>query len=135
MDVTISGRHVDVTDAMREHARERIEKLERFSPHIMRARVTLAIEGDRHTAEIIVSIPRKGELVAKCETLDMYQSIDLATDKMETQLHKVEERARDRHSTGRDKWAESPPAEEPADEDEDELDIDEDYSEAPEEPR
>lgn len=96
MEVTISGRHVEVTDAMRDHARQRVGRLERFSPHLMRAKVTLGIEGDRHTAEVVASVRRKGKVVAKHESHDMYLSIDHAISKLEKQLHRVEERFRAR---------------------------------------
>lgn len=94
MEVTISGRHVDVTDAMRRYARERVARLERFSPHLMRAQVTLAIEGDRHWAEVIGTVRSKGEAVAKHESHDMYLSVDQAVSKVEKQLHKLEHRFR-----------------------------------------
>ena len=119
MELSISGRHVDVTDAMRDHASERMQRLERYSSHIMRVRVTLSIEGDRHLAEIVASIRRRGELVAKSETPDMYLSIDQATEKMERQLHKVEERNKEHRDAGKDKRALEPPP--PMDEDEDDY--------------
>ena len=109
MDLTIAGRHVDVTDAMRAHARERVHRLERYSPHLTRVTVTLAIEGERHSAEIVAGVRRHGELVAKTETHDMYQAIDQATEKIEKQLHRLERRVKDRRETGRDKWAAPPP--------------------------
>ena len=102
MEVTISGRHVDVTDAMREHARERVERLERFSPHLMRARVTLSIEGDRHFAEVIGVVRGKADVVAKDESHDMYGSIDHAVAKVEKQLQKLEGRMKDRREAQRE---------------------------------
>ncbi len=110
MELSISGRNVEVTDAMREHAAKRVQRLERFSSHLMGADVTLSIEGERHQTEIVVTVKRKGDLVAKSETHDMYLSIDQAIAKMEAQLQKFEKRARDRRESGHDKWAEPPPA-------------------------
>ncbi len=103
MDLTISGRHVAVTDAMREHARQRVKKLERYGSHLMRVKVTLSIHGDRHEAEIVGVVRGRGDLVAKCETHDMYLAIDQTTVKMEKQLHKLEERFRDRRESTRHK--------------------------------
>ena len=96
MDLSISGRHVAVTDAMRERAREKAQRLEAFSRHLMRVKVTLTIEGERHMAEIIATVRRKGEVVAKGQSHDMYLSIDQAVAKMEKQLHKLEERIKER---------------------------------------
>ena len=101
MHVRISGRHVAVTDAMRQHARDRVQRLERYSHHIMHVGVTLSIEADRHTAEIVASVRKKGELVAKAESHDMYQSVDQAADKMEKRLHKLEGRAKGRRGASR----------------------------------
>jgi putative sigma-54 modulation protein len=92
MDLSISGRHVAVTDAMRDHARQRVERFERLSPHIMGVKVTLSIEGDRQIAEVVASVRRKGEVVAKAESHDMYLSIDQAVAKAEKQLDRLEDR-------------------------------------------
>ena len=103
LDLSISGRHVAVTDAMREHARQRAEKLDYLSPPLMRVRVTLSIEGDRQRAEIVGSVRRKGEVVAKAESHDMYLSIDRAAAKFEKQLGKIEERFKRRRESARTK--------------------------------
>jgi len=110
---------VEVTDAMRTHARERVEKLERYSAHLMHVAVTLSIEGERHTAEMLASFKGRGDVVAKCETHDMYQAIDQAIGKVETQLRKLEARVKDRREASRQRRsveAPSPPTEQEADE-------------------
>ena len=101
MDLSISGRHVAVTDAMREHARQRAEKLDYMSSRLMRVRVTLSIEGARQRAEIVGSVRRKGEVVAKAESHDMYLSIDQAIARFEKQLGKLEERFQRRRESAR----------------------------------
>jgi putative sigma-54 modulation protein len=103
VDVTISGRHVAVTDAMREHARQRAEKLAVLSQHLMRAKITLSIESGRQIAEVIASVRKHGEMVAKSESHDMYAAIDEATAKIEKQLHKIEDRFRTRRDAARQK--------------------------------
>lgn len=96
MELTISGRHVAVTDAMREHAHARAEKLGRISNHLMHMTVTLSIEGERHAAEIVAKTRGKGDVVAKSVSHDMYVSIDQVVAKLEKQLQKVEARYKDR---------------------------------------
>ena len=103
MEVTISGRHVAVTDAMREHARTRAEKLESLSQHLMHAKVTLSIESGRQIAEVICAVRQHGEMVAKSESHDMYAAIDQAIGKLEKQLHKIEERYRTKRDAARQK--------------------------------
>jgi len=92
---------VDVTDAMREHARLRAQKFEKYTHHLMSATVTLAIEGDRHIAEFVAHARSRGDLVAKCQTHDMYASIDQAATKMEKQLRKLEDRIKHRRDAAR----------------------------------
>lgn len=103
LDISISGRHMAVTDAMRAHARERAEKSERVCAHIARIDVTLSLEGERHMAEAVAVVRRKGEVVARAESHDMYASIDHAFDKLEKQLQKLEERIKDRREAARSK--------------------------------
>ena len=103
MDVTISGRHVAVTDAMRDHARLRAEKLEHLGERLMRATITLSIEGGRQVAEVVAGVRKHGELVAKSESHDMYLSIDQAVAKIEKQLQKIEERFRGKRDATRTK--------------------------------
>jgi len=103
VDVTISGRHVAVTDAMRDHARQRAEKLEALSQHLMHVKITLSIEPGRQIAEIIASVRKHGEMVAKSESHDMYAAIDGAIAKIEKQLHKIEDRFRTKRDAARQK--------------------------------
>ena len=103
MEVTISGRHVAVTDAMREHAQQRAEKLASLSPHLMHAKITLTIESGRQIAEVIASVRKHGEMVAKCESHDMYAAIDEAVVKIEKQIHKSEDRFRTKRDDARQK--------------------------------
>lgn len=107
VDLTISGRHVAVTDAMRDHARQRAEKFEHFTSHLMGVKVTLSVEGERQMAEFLAHTRGKGELVAKAVTKDMYASIDQAAGKLEKQLDKLEARLRDRREKSKAKHAEA----------------------------
>jgi ribosomal subunit interface protein len=103
VDVTISGRHVAVTDAMREHAQQRAEKLATLSQHLMHAKITLSIESGRQIAEVIATVRKHGEMVAKSESHDMYGAIDEAISKIEKQLHKIEDRFRTQRAAARQK--------------------------------
>jgi len=95
LQVSISGRHVNVTHAMREHARQRGERLaEHFIP-VTRLQVTLDIDGKAHVVEMIASMSRGDPLVAHASTEDMYSAIDLAAEKLEHQLRRLKDKVRD----------------------------------------
>lgn len=100
MNITITGRHVDITDAMKEHARANAEKLLKYFNHVTSIHVTMNIEGDLHKAEIVISAPMHATVVAKAEKInDMYAALDEATHRAERQLLKFKEKLQDRHRT------------------------------------
>ncbi len=89
MDIEITGRHVDVTDSMREYAEKRLSKLVDEFPRIDKIHVILDIQRFTHTAEVIVHARRRILHEAKESSENMYASIDLVVDKMEKQLRKA----------------------------------------------
>ena len=48
MNLTISGHHLDVTPAIREHVEGKFAPIERHGDHITRADVTLVVEKHHH---------------------------------------------------------------------------------------
>ncbi|MCW8828914.1 MAG: ribosome-associated translation inhibitor RaiA, partial [Gammaproteobacteria bacterium] len=55
VNVNITGRHVEVTQPLRDYVVEKAERLTRYFDRISRMQVTLNVEGDRHIAEMILS--------------------------------------------------------------------------------
>ena len=97
MDVTISGRHMEVTDAMESHIRERIGKLPRFDDRIQAVSVTLASDAGEEQIEVIAKCHRN-VLVAEARSHDMYDSIDEAFAKLERRVARLHDKLVDRHS-------------------------------------
>jgi putative sigma-54 modulation protein len=87
MKVIFTGRHVEVSDALRQAAQERLEKMTTFLEDIIDVHVTFSVEKHRHQAEIALKT-RRNEFNASAESTDMYQSLSQALDKLETQAHK-----------------------------------------------
>ena len=95
MDIEITARHVGITEAVKEHARGKLAKIEQEFPRIQSVHVILNAEKYRCTAEVIVQAKKFLRLEAKETTNDMYASIDAAIDKVEKRLRKsVEKRQR-----------------------------------------
>ena len=85
MNITVTFRHVDTSDAIRERATEKIGKLQKFLRQPMTARVTVSLEKLKHQIEARVA--SGGERYeAREATDDMYASIDLVTEKLERQI-------------------------------------------------
>lgn len=88
MNVRITFRHMDASDAVKEHTRQRLTKLQKFLREPMTAKVTLSLDKLKHVAEThIASGGSRHE--AKESTADMYTSIDKVMAKLERQIRGV----------------------------------------------
>ncbi len=88
----LSGRNVDVTDALRDYVESKLTRLDRFSCQITDARVTLTVRDVRDAArrnrvEVQLNVPN-GIIRAEEHNADMYAAIDKAGDVLERQLRK-----------------------------------------------
>ena len=87
MKVIYTGRHTEVSDALRASAQERLDKMATYLDDIIDVHVIFSVEKFRHEAEITLKT-RTGEFIASAETADMYASLSQAMDKLEAQAHK-----------------------------------------------
>jgi putative sigma-54 modulation protein len=81
MQLNITFRHLEPTEALKSHVRGRVEHVQRFIDRPTEAHAVLHVENLAHHAEIT----------------DMYASIDAAADKIERQLKKHKGRLTDQH--------------------------------------
>jgi len=85
MNISVTFRHVDASEAIRDRATEKLAKLQKFLRQPMTARVTVSLEKLLH--EVEAQISSGGEhYEAKEATDDMYTSIDKVLDKLERQI-------------------------------------------------
>ena len=95
MKTIISGRNLDVTDALRETIQSKLKKLDRFFHKELEVQVTLSVEKNRHIME--VTIPFNGSILrAEESTDDMYKSIDGVVDKLIRQIRKQKSKLQNR---------------------------------------
>lgn len=91
MRVMITGRHVQITDALRGYIETRMKRLERYGAKLGDAQVVVGVEKYRHTAEAIVTL--NGTVIqGKSSTNEMYASIDQLLDKVSRQVRKRKEK-------------------------------------------
>ena len=93
MNLTISGHHMDVTPAIREHVEGKLEPIRRHGDQITRIEVTLIVERHLHKAEANLHVAG-ADLFASSESDDMYAAIDALTDKLDRQIIKHKENHR-----------------------------------------
>ncbi|WP_237066257.1 ribosome hibernation-promoting factor, HPF/YfiA family [Microbulbifer guangxiensis] len=93
MQINISGRHLDVSPALRDYCLEKLDKLANHNDLITNAQVTLSIEREIQRAEALMHV-NGTEVFANAEADDMYAAIDGLTDKLDRQLLKHKEKLR-----------------------------------------
>ena len=96
MQLTISGHHIELTDALKNYVTEKMQKLERHYDHITNAHVVLTVVKLQQRAEATIHISG-AELFADADCPDMYAAIDKLTDKLDRQILKHKEKVQDRH--------------------------------------
>ena len=97
MEITISGRHVEVTPAIKTYATDKVSKLPRYFDRVHS--ITVVVDrADSHSfnVEIIVIGEHHDPFVGKVTGADMYACIDGAVDKLERQLTDFKEKTRNK---------------------------------------
>ena len=90
MEFNVRGENIEVTPALREHVEKKIGKLERYFENNVDAivHVNLKFYNDQES-KVEVTIPMTDlSLRAEVHHEDMYNAIDLATNKLERQIRK-----------------------------------------------
>ena len=93
MKFTVTGRNIEITDGIRNHLNDKIDKTIADLDEAADVHVALSVEKHRHFAE--VTVKTKGfTLHSQDETEDLYTSMDKALEKMEKQIRKNKEKAK-----------------------------------------
>ena len=90
--IVVTGVHLDLTDALKETVRAKVERLLRHNPRIIRVLVELfytrcSDHRREFGAQIRLEIPGPG-IVVREESEDLYKSIDILIDKVDRQLRR-----------------------------------------------
>ena len=93
-NISIIGRNVQVTEAMKQYAWDKLSKIERFHNHIMDVHVTMDIQKMEHFVTIIVKFDHF-KVKSHAITTDMYVSIDQAIDKLQRQFSRWKDKIQD----------------------------------------
>ena len=94
MQTTITARHTEISEALRERALTVVERLSNIATRPIEATVVFDTEGLQRTAELRLHVPRGEVLVAKAEAGDHRTALDRAEDKLRKQLEKASARPR-----------------------------------------
>lgn len=90
MEIIVKGRHINITDALRAYAEDKIGRVTKYFDQIQKIEIEFTDEKNpsivnSKTVEVTV-FPKGPILRAKESSGDMYASIDMVVDKLERQV-------------------------------------------------
>ena len=99
MNITISGHHLEVTPAIREHIQSKLERIMRHFDQVIDITVTITVDKlkekeKRHKADINLHVPGK-DIHVESMAHDLYAAIDLLMDKLDRQVIKHKDKIQD----------------------------------------
>ena len=97
MDITVTFRHVDSTESIKEYAEDKLSKIDKYFDFPIEAHVVLTAEKFRRMADVTLNV--NGTVIkAEDETEDMYSAIDQVMDKIEIQVKRYRDKIRNRRT-------------------------------------
>ncbi|BDU50582.1 ribosome hibernation-promoting factor, HPF/YfiA family [Haliovirga abyssi] len=100
MRIIISGRHLEITDAIRNYAEKKIGGIKKYFENILEIDITLSVEhskteGDKHIADVLL-FANGTKIKAVSSDKILYAAIDEVVDVLEVQIKKYKEKLKNR---------------------------------------
>lgn len=93
MQCRFSFKHMKSSPALTEYAEPKVvQKIERFSTKPIEAHITFSVENQIHSAHCSVKGGDGFNIQVQASSPDMYATVDLLLDKLESQLRKQKEK-------------------------------------------
>lgn len=97
MKLTISGRQMELTQAIKENVESKLSRLDKYISPDTDVKVTVSARKGRQKIEVTIS-PKNGHVIRAEESQEnLYPAIDLVVDKLKIQLRKYKGKMQKRH--------------------------------------
>ncbi len=97
MQVSITGRHVNVTSNIKDHVNEKLERCLGIFPRIETVHVILDMENRDYMSEVVVQAANHIRVTAMEKSENMYDAIDRSIEHTERQMRKQRDKVQDHH--------------------------------------
>jgi ribosomal subunit interface protein len=109
VEVVVNARHAEISPALRDATRKKVEQLERFASDMRRVEVEFSDEATRrndhaHTCEILIHLRRR-LVKGVASAAEQAVALDAAIVKVTQQMRRLHERRMDARHGGRDRGA------------------------------
>lgn len=94
MNLNITGRHVEVTPAIRDYVNTKLDRVIRHFDNVTSAAVILSVEKLQQKAEVTLHVRGK-DIFVESEDTDLYAAIDAMADKLDRQVQKYKQKMAD----------------------------------------
>ena len=91
MNLNITGHHVEVTPAINDYVKTKLERVIRHFDNVISVHVILTVEKLQHKAEVTLRVKGK-DIHADSIESDLYAAIDTLADKLDRQVVKHKEK-------------------------------------------
>ncbi|MFZ1325046.1 MAG: ribosome-associated translation inhibitor RaiA [Candidatus Contendobacter sp.] len=96
MQIKLSGHHVEITPALQDYVRDKLERIERHFDNVTSIQVILSTEKLQQKAEATVHVAGN-DIHADAVEEGLYAAIDVLSDKIDRQIKKHKEKMTEKH--------------------------------------
>jgi len=104
MNISITGKQLELTDAIKSHITSSIDGLNKFNMDIISVNVVVSAQtkkGKEHAVvEFVINLAHKNSIVIKQNDLDMYTAIDIAISRAKKAMRRIHDKETDYQKTG-----------------------------------
>jgi len=97
MQISITGRNVNVTDNVKAHVNEKLERCLGVFPRIESIHVILDEEKINKVAEVVIQAANHIRVTAKEKSENLYDAIDRSIEHAERQMRKQRDKIQNHH--------------------------------------
>ncbi len=100
MQFSVTFRHMEATEALKDYAKEKVQRIRKYFPDPIAVHVVMSTERYNHRADVNVQLHNGLKIAGSEATENMYSSIDLVVAKIERQVRRYKDKLRDHKTHG-----------------------------------
>ncbi len=104
MNISLTGRHLELTDAIKAHMNSSIETLSKYNMDIISVNVIASAQtkkGKEHSVvEFVINLAHKSSIVIKQNDGDLYAAIDMATSRAQKAMRRMHDKESEHQKVG-----------------------------------
>ena len=104
MNISLTGRHLELTDAIKAHMNTSIDTLNKFNMDIISVNVVASAQtkkGKEHSVvEFVINLAHKNSIIIKQNDDDLYAAIDIAISRAQKAMRRMHDKDSGHHKVG-----------------------------------